>query len=205
MNRILIASLLLLLLALPAFGAPVKARPYAGNALLIIHPPAFREPDKPAALIVYRDPEIGRIAELTCDALPLLSRVIALPIGEYPVAVLGKKGTWLKIAYDDAGREGWLEMARRWEYIPWDEFLPGRTARLLPGLKKGFYAVRQTPDEAAAEIEVLPPEKAFRILEVMAGWVRVETGAASSGWLQWQDNGSRFLISVSERKAQQND
>ena len=54
---------------------------------------------------------------------------------------MGKKGSWLKIAYDDAGREGWLEHgARAGSTSPGRSSCPAALVRLLPGLKKGFYA-----------------------------------------------------------------
>ena len=48
------------------------------------------------------------------------------------VAVLEKRGNRLLIAYDDSGRAGWLERARWWDYLTWEEFLPGRLVSFPP-------------------------------------------------------------------------
>ncbi len=206
MSRLTITAVLLIMLPLfSASGAPPKPRPLSGSGLLIIRPVPTAEPGTAATLVVYREPSVGRITELAYGTLPLLSRVIALPAGEYPVAVLGRKGNWAKIAYDEAGREGWVEMARRWRYIPWNEFLPGRSARLLQGLKKEFYSARQNPDETAAEVGIVPPLTEFRILESEGGWIRVGSGEAFSGWLRWRDSNGRFVISDTGRTAEQKD
>ncbi len=206
MRLFTILSILLLLLTFglfPAYGAPPKPRPYAGTGILIMRPPAHLETDKvAAALVVYREPAIGRIAEMAYGAFPSLAQVIVFPAGELPIAVMGKKGAWIRIAYDGAGREGWIETTRGWDYVPWDEFLPGRTARLLPGLKKQFYSLRQLPEETAAEIDILSPQATFRIVAVSGGWAQVAAGTAS-GWLRWRDGDGRLLITDCALNAQQ--
>ncbi len=206
MSRLTVTLLLLITLPLfSAHGAPPKPRPLAGSGILLIRPAPSTETGTTATLVVYREPSVGRIVELAYDKLPLLSRAIALPAGEYAVAVLGRKGDWAKIAYDEAGREGWVELARRWRYIPWSEFLPGRSARLMQGLKKDFYTVRQKPDETSAEVATLPPLKEFRILGAEGVWIRVGAGGALSGWLRWRDGNGRFLISDTRSAAEQKD
>lgn len=193
----LIATLsLLLLLALPAHGAPPKPRPYTGSGMLIIRSPASPDSDQQCTLVLYREPEVGRVAEPACGTLPLLTQVMEPPAGEYPVAVMGKKGGWLKIAYDQAGREGWLRMARVWDYLPWEEFLPGRTARLLPGLKKAYYELRCGSAAAAQELGTLTPESTVRIDRIEGDWMHVTVAPQTAGWLRWRDEGGRFLIAV---------
>ncbi len=189
-------SLILLMLALPALGAPPKPRPYTGSGLLIIRSDPSSETGITGSLTIYREPGVGRIAEPGYGEIPLLTRIVEPAAGEYPVAVMGKKGEWLKIAYDGAGREGWLEMARRWEIIPWEEFLPGRTARFLPWLKKGFYLLRREPSAAAPELATLPPESTTRIGRVEGDWLYVTVAPGRTGWLRWRDDEGRFLITV---------
>ena len=196
MNRNVITIVLMLLLALPAHGAPPTPRPYTGSGLLIIRSPASPDSDQPGTLVLYREPEVGRVAETARGALPLLTQVIVPPAGEYPVAVMGKKGAWLKIAYDQAGREGWLEMARGWDYLPWEEFLPGRTVRLLPGLKKPYYVLRRDSAPDGRELDTLTPESAVRIDRMEGDWVHVTVAPQTAGWLRWRDEGGRFLITV---------
>jgi len=196
MRLFIISSLLFALFVLPTHGAPPKPRPYTGSGLLIIRPPASPGFDQPGTLVLYREPEVGRVAEPACGALPLLTQVIEPSVGEYPVAVMGKKGAWFKIAYDEAGREGWLETARGWDYLPWEEFLPGRTARLLPGLRKAYYVLRRDPAADAREMDTLTPESAVRIVRMDGDWAHVTVAPQTAGWLRWRDEGGRFLITV---------
>ena len=201
MNRNLITIALVLLIVLPAHGALPKPRPYTGSGLLVIRMPTSPVSDQPCTLVLYLEPEVGRVAEPACGALPLLTQVIETPAGEFPVAVMGKKGAWLKIAYDQAGREGWLKMLRGWDYLPWEEFLPGRTARLLPGLKKGYYVLRRDFDAAAQELDTLTPERPVRIDRIEGDWVHVTVAPQTAGWLRWRDDGGRFLITVRSGRA----
>jgi hypothetical protein len=196
MRAIPLISLLMLFIASVAVGALPKPRPYAGLGLLVIRPFPPATSGNPCTLVLYREPGIGRIAEPTCTALPLLTAVMAAPEDGFPVAVMEKRGNWLRVAYDDADREGWVAMDRNWLFIPWDEFLPGHTARLLPGLQKQFYPLRETPAEAAREIGALTPQEMFRISDLRDGWAKVRSGTSAMGWLQWRDSGGRLLIFI---------
>jgi hypothetical protein len=198
MRLSIISSLMLLqfFLALASHGALPKLRPYTGSGLLLMRTPAPREPDTPATLIFYREPGIGRVVERGYGDIPLLSQIVEFPPGEYPAAVMGKKGAWLKIAYDEAGRAGWIEEMRRWDYVSWEEFLPGRTARFLPWLKKGHYLLRGGPSASARELITLAAESAVRIDLVEGDWMRVTVAPLTEGWLRWRDEEGRFLITV---------
>ncbi len=204
MRLFIISTLLLLLLPflpLTAHGALPSLRPYTGSGLLLMLPPAPREPDKPATLIFYREPGVGRVVERGYGDIPLLLQVVESPPGEYPAAVMGKKGDWLKIAYDEAGRAGWIAATRRWDYVSWEEFLPGRTARFLPRLKKGHYLLREGPSAAARELKTLDAESAFRIDRVEGDWMHVTVPPLTEGWLRWRDEEGRFLITVRPGRA----
>lgn len=200
---IITLTLLLLLLALPAHGAPPKSRPYTGGGLLTIRPVPSLEGENGGPIILYREPGVGRITEKAPADLPLLSRILEATAGEYPVAVMGRRGNWLKIAYDDADREGWVEMERRWEHVRWEECLPGRTIRLLPGVKNGYAVLRREPSSTAAEAAPLPPARDFRIEKIQGDWLRVSLDPQTAGWLRWRDEGGRFLVSVREAGIQQ--
>lgn len=201
--RVIIAfALILLTLTLTAHGAPPKPRPYTGSGLLTIRPLPVRE-DASGLIPIYREPGIGRIAEKTPAELPLLFRIIPATAGEYPVAVMGKRGSWLKIAYDEADRGGWVEMERRWEYTPWEEFLAGCAVRLLPGVKNGYAVLRRGPSLSAAEAVPLPPDRDFRVEKIQGDWLRIFLDPQTAGWLRWRDEGGRFLVSVREAGIQQ--
>ena len=109
--RTLLISLLLASLFLPVADAQ-QFRPFSGIGVVIIRPLNRESPVASAPIPFYRDPGVARIAERPAVEIPTLSSILKMPAGEYPLAVMGKKGNWLRIAYDDAGREGWVGLAR---------------------------------------------------------------------------------------------
>jgi hypothetical protein len=193
--RTLLISLFLASLFLSAADAR-QPSPFSGSGVLIIRPRNSENPVAAAPITFYHDPGVARTAERPVAELPSLSAILKMPVGEYPMAVMGKKGNWLRIAYDDAGREGWVEMARWWDYITWEDFLKGRVARLLPGLKKGVYMLRAGSSTTAQQMGVLSGKEALRIIEVVDDWAFVITNSGLSGWLTWRDGDGRFLITI---------
>lgn len=130
-----------------------------------------------------------RVAEFEAASLPRLAGNSVEPL----LAVSARRGRWTRIAYDDAGREGWIEQARSWDYLTWQEFLPGRQLRILPGMKKVLYAVRHEPREEATENGTVTRDQAVRLLQVEGDWARLQ---APSGWFRWRDGDGRLTVSL---------
>lgn len=195
--RILLICLYITPIAQPALAAP-KPRPFSDEGLLIIRPTPPQANEASCNLEIYREPGVERITDLECSDLPSLDPVIMSRPGEYPVAVTGKKLDWLQIAYDDAGREGWLEISRSWDYWNWSSFLKGRSARLLPGLKKDLYLLRSEPSSGSPQLDTLSRQKSLRIVEIQDDWALVLVDFTSYGWLRWRDNDGRFAISIDD-------
>ena len=193
--RTLFIALFLTSIFLPAADAQ-QFRPFCGSGVVIIRPFNPESTVVPASIPFYLDPGVARIVERPAAGIPSLSAILKMPSGEYPLAVMGKKGNWLRIAYDDAGREGWVEKARWWDYITWEAFLKGRVARLLPGLKNEAYALRAGASPTAPQTGALSGKEELRIIEVKDDWALVITGSGLRGWLAWQDGDGRFLISM---------
>jgi hypothetical protein len=200
MTRIclLIIYLCLALIPFSAEGTQ-QPRPFSGSGVVIIRPLNPESQVVPAPIPFYRDPGVARIVERHAGGIPNLSSILNMPAGEYPLAVMGKKGNWLRIAYDDAGREGWVEMSRWWEYTTWEVYLKGRLVRLLPGLKKSEYALHAGPAETAALTGILSRQENLWLIEVKGDWVLVITNSGLNGWLPWRDGDGRFLISIGEK------
>jgi hypothetical protein len=137
---------------------------------------------------VYAEPGLQRISELAIPSLPRLGGLQQEPL----VAVTACKGGWVRLAYDDAGREGWIKLLRSWEYLPWQEFLPGRMVRISPGMKKGCYSLRGRPDEGSTGRGTLTRDQPARVLQVEDDWARLQ---APSGWFRWRDGDGRLTVS----------
>ena len=186
MGRLFLILLLLAWTGAAAQGAPPRPRPYSGCGVLELTVDAGAEG---GGLVLYQEPGLFRVAQLDRGALPRLAGSAARPL----LAVSARKGGWTRLAYDDAGREGWIEQPRAWRYLPWEEFLPGRPVRLLPGLKKGLYLVRSEPREAGAETGTLTRDQEVRPVGVEGDWARLELPA---GWFRWRDGDGRLTISL---------
>jgi hypothetical protein len=193
--RAAIIFLCLVLTPVAALAA-TQPRPFSGCGVLIIRPFNSENPGNPATLTFYREPGVERVAVRPVNEIPTLSSILPLPAPEYPLAVMGKRGNWMLIAYDDAGREGWVEAARWWEYCPWEDFLKGRVARLLPDLKKDEYALHEGPSQKSPQTAPLTGLEELRLIEVREEWALVITDSGLQGWLDWRDGDGRFRISV---------
>lgn len=193
--RTLLISFILMLLFLSTAGAQ-QFRPFTGSGVAIVRSLNPESPIAPAPVPFYRDPGVARIAERHAKDFPSLSSIIRMPAGEYPLAVMGKKGEWLRIAYDDAGREGWVQKARWWDYITWEDFLKGRVTRFLPGMKKSVYTLRAGSSATAPQTGALSGKESMRIIEIADDWAMVIIDTGLSGWITWRDGDGRFLIAI---------
>ncbi len=188
-----------LLVPLSSWGAPAKPRPAAGVGLVIIRPLSPPRYADISSVTLYREPGVGRVGTLATKGLPGLAQVIAGgDRGDFVLAVLAKKGDWLRVAYDDAGHEAWLALARPWHYLSWEAFLRGKRARLLPGLQKEYYLLRTGPAPSSREAATLTRNTPFRVVKIRDEWALVARSATLSGWLRWRDGDGRLLITLDE-------
>lgn len=190
--------LLLLVLSLEtAVAAPLPPRPETGCGVLLVKGPAPHDgPNGPPRVVMYREPGIGRIGELNVSSLPGLAQVVKSPPGVFALAVTAKKGEWLRVHHDDAGRSGWIKPRRTWAFITWDEYLRGKTARLLRGLRKDFYQARTGSGVDAPDIATLTPDRSIRIIDVEGDRIRALVDLSIMAWLRWRDPDGRILIAV---------
>jgi len=139
-------------------------------------------------IVLYAEPGLQRVAEVEIPALPRLAGDKQEPL----VAVSATKGGWLQLAYDDAGREGWIEPPRSWEYRTWAEFLAKRTVRVFPGMKKGLYALRGEPRDGSSDRGALTRDQQVRVIQIQDDWALLQ---APSGWFRWRDGDGRLTVS----------
>lgn len=189
--------LVVLVLLCPALALARPApRPETGIGLLVVRPAADSETPVSAPLIIYREPGIGRLGERSPATMHSLATVVRTAPGEYPLTVTATKLDWLKVIYDEAGREGWVEDRRLWTFVRWDDYLRGKAAHLLRGLRKPYYLLRGGPGEDAPERATLTPERQLRIIEVAGDRVQVLVDLVTMGWLRWRDEDGRILLAI---------
>lgn len=186
--------ILLLVAVFPAQGASI--RPMAGIGILFLRPFVPERADELKVIPLYAEPGIGRLAELDAARFPSLDPAVTQHPGQRAVAVLEKRREWLRIAYDDAGREGWIRLRRFWDYLPWMDFLPGRSARLLPGLRETLTRLRREPSNDSASSVRFAPDRVFRIVSIRDDWARVTADGAVDGWLRWRDADGRLMFAL---------
>lgn len=154
------------------------------------------QPSCPSSVFLYREPGIGRIADLDLTDIPTLAPVMKAAREVQLFAVTRRKGDWIRIVYDEAGREGWFLPPRQWSYQSWDRFLRGRELRPGAGLKKEYLKLHAAPSTSSPVLESLDRERRLRVLDVSDGWALVLVDMSRSGWFRWQDEDGRFLVSV---------
>lgn len=168
-----------------------KMRPYAGIGILLL---PIDNNDQDEALPLYEEPALSRQGELNRSKIPAFESVFGISSVAQPVIVMARKGTWLRVAYDDAGREAWLNPPRKVVFQGWDLYFKGHVSRLLPGLQKKYYHVFQQP--GTPPVATLTPKQPFKVLQLENGWAMVLIEQRSLGWLRWQDEDGRLLIGV---------
>lgn len=172
-------------------SSPQKMRPYAGIGIIFL-PINGSEPGEPLPL--YEEPAFFRQGDLNRAKIPAFDWIFGTSPVAQPLIVMARKGAWLRVAYDDAGREAWLNPPRQVAFQGWDLFFKGHVSRLLPGLQKKYYQVYQQP--GTSPVATLTPMQPFKVLQLENGWAMVLIEQNSLGWLRWQDEDGRLLIGI---------
>jgi len=191
---IFIALVILLPTCLNAATAPVKMRPYTGIGILLLSVVPGVDGAKPEPLYLYEQPAISRLGELNGGTVPPYDWIFGMSNSKLPLIVTSRKGNWLRVVYDDAGREAWLMPRRQGAFHPWDSFFKGQLGRLLPGLRKQFYQLFQEPGKGELQTQV--SKKSFKIIKFEEDWALVMPDQNSLGWLRWRDDDGRLLIGL---------
>jgi SH3-like domain-containing protein len=194
-KHLILAIILSALLCFPVYGAQ-QMRPKAGIGLLLMQPFASDRASVTDCMTLYNYPGVKRIAEVNSDVVSAHGRVLRTDSGTCAIGVTGKKGNWVKVAYDDAGREGWVKMERSWSYTPWQSFLKGRSSALLPKLRKQFYLLRKSQSESSEPIDTLSSQQKLQIVTIDGDWARIMAEGIPAGWIRWRDPEGRLMISL---------
>jgi len=142
---------------------------------------------------LYKDPGLSRLGVLDSAKLSGNEWVLGTQTSGVPLVVLARKGNWLKVCYDDAGREAWINPGRK-TYQLWDRFFKSRTSHMLPGLRKQYYQLYQQPDLKPGAM--LTPKQVFKVLKLENDWAMIVSDQTSIGWLRWRDEDGRLTIGI---------
>lgn len=189
--RLLGIILVIVSTASAAPGALPKMRPYAGIGVLHL-PVSNSVPAETTPL--YEEPALSRLGEFNRSKTPSYDWIFGATPAAQLLIVTARKGSWLRVVYDDAGREAWLKPTRQMTFQTWELFLKGNLSHLLPGLHKKYYQLFQEPGDAtAASVTIHQP---FKVLQLENEWAMVLIDQISLGWLRWLDDDGRLIIGI---------
>ena len=174
-----------------------RMRPYTGVGVLI-----FPQSDKDLTqdltqdlrLQLYEEPGLSRIGVLNDSRLSGNELIFALPEGASPLIVSARKGDWLRVVYDDAGREAWVNPENKGRFQSWEQLLKRQSGCILPGLPFKYYKLQQYP--GGKLLATLSPKQIFKVLKLENDWGMVLTDQLLIGWLRWRDEDGRLLVGV---------
>lgn len=192
---VIILTLIVAVACSACFAAsPPRMRPYTGIGLVL-----FSQTDSSAQdlqLPLYEEPGLSRIGVLSSSRLPGNEWIFGTLTATPPLIVSARRGDWLRVYYDDAGREAWIEPQDKGRFLPWELFMKQQTGYLLPGLQPQYYRLQQKPDGKL--LATLTPRQVVKLLKVDNGWGMVMSGQAQIGWLRWRDDDGRLLLGFSQ-------
>lgn len=170
---------------------PLRMRPYTGVGLVV-----FSNSDVSSGrnlqLQLYEEPGLTRVGVFDGTNLSVNEWIFGRQETPSPLIVSAQKGNWLRVSYDDAGREAWIEPQNKGHFQTWEQFLKLQPGRMLSGLQPQLYELQQKPGKKV--ISTLTPKQVFKILKLDGSWGMVLTDQAQIGWLRWRDDDSRLTI-----------
>lgn len=177
-------------------ASPPKLRPYTGVGLLVLSW-LNNPPDQELSVPLYAEPGLSRVGTLTSSRLFGNGWLFDVLEGEPPLVISARKGDWVRVIYDDAGREAWLDLQSKGHFVPWDQFLKRRTVHLLPGLQQRYYQLQQQPDKKM--LATLTLKHVLKVLRLEGDWAMVLVDQSLIGWLRWRDDDGRLLLGFEKK------
>jgi hypothetical protein len=147
-------------------------------------------------VVLYREPGLGRIAEVDAVRFPRIFPEFTSPEGCLAIVVTAKMLDWYRVVYDDGEREGWIEGRLSYRYQRWGDVLQGRRIVLPDGMKSDHYLLRTVPDPAYEAHGKIVKGSGVTVISSDGDWVQVRSDSDVIGWLRWRDDNGRLLISV---------
>ena len=175
-------------------ASPLRMRPYTGIGLIV-----FSQPDNTQNLNLqmYEEPGLLRVGVLNSTRLPGNEWIFGLQEMAPPLIVSARKGNWLRVYYDDAGREAWIEPQNKGRFESWEQFLERQTSLMLPGLQPQYYQLLQ--QSGGKLLAVLTAKLPFKVLKLENNWAMVLTEQFQLGWLRWCDDDGRLTVGFGKK------
>ena len=187
-------TLLTALLLLTAFAsislAALPMRPYSGIGVLQLNNTSLNH-----ALHLYEEPGLLRNGTLNPAAVRQFTDWLFGAGDDLHLLVTARKGEWLKVEHDDAGRESWLHAPPRGTYTPWELFLKGKEISFLRNAPRHQLQVYGRP--GGAPLNPVTSTTPMRVILVQHDWCYVLFDQSSAGWIRWRDHDSRLLVGLS--------
>ena len=99
-------------------ASPPKMRPYAGIGV-VVFPQSDNSITQGVPLQLYAEPGLSRVRMLESSRISGNEWIFGQPEGAPPLIVSARKGKWLRVYYDDAGREAWVEPHNKGRFQTW--------------------------------------------------------------------------------------
>ena len=179
--------IVILLSSTTSLLAAPKMRPYSGIGVLQLSSVGVTD-----ALQLYNDPGIARCCRVETTTIKELNSWLFGADRPPSLLVIARKGDWLEVEHDDAGRSGWIMQERRWTYTPWEQYLKGKQIQFLRNSPKKLIQVVARP--GAAEGKPLPPRQSMKVIMGQGDWAYVLLDQSSGGWIRWRDSDGRLLV-----------
>lgn len=174
-------------------ATPTRMRPYTGIGLVV-----FSQSDhalnQDHRVPLYEEPGLLRFGTLSSSRLPGNEWVFGSHEGPLPLIVSARKGNWLRVFYDDAGREAWVDLQNIGRFKSWEQFLKMQTCRMLPALQAQYYQLQQHP--GGKPLAKITSKQVFKVLKVENAWGMVLVDQTMIGWLRWRDEDGRLLVGL---------
>jgi hypothetical protein len=177
-------------------AAPPRMRPYTGIGLVVFSQSDTAQ-DENLQVPLYEEPGIYRVGMLNSSRLSGNEWIFGLQVGAPPLIVSARKGDWLRVFYDDAGREAWIGPQGNVRFQSWEQFLKLQTGRMLPALQPQYYQLHQQP--GGKLLTALTPKQVFKVLKIENAWGMVLTDQGQIGWLRWCDDDGRLTIGTGKK------
>ena len=178
-------------------ASPPRMRPYVGIGVVVFPEPGNSQ-KQDLQLQLYEEPGLVRLRLLTSSALPGNEWVFGSSGENAPLIVSTRKGDWLRVFFDDAGREAWINPQHKGHFQSWEQYLKLHTGRMLPALQPQFYQLLQQP--GGKLVTTLTPKQMFRVLKLENLSALVLTDNGKIGWVRWRDDDGRLTVGTGEIK-----